>query len=62
MNPFLYRLMLAHARLDAELRSEQKRRAPDTFRLLRLKKLKLVIKDRMHRLMRPSRHAVASHA
>ena len=51
MNPFNYRLTLAHSKLDAEISREQKRRVPDPVRLLRLKKLKLAIKDRMHRLV-----------
>ena len=51
MNPFNYRMTLAHSRLDAEIRREQKRRVPDSWRLLRLKKLRLAIKDRMHRLL-----------
>ncbi len=51
MNPFNYRLTRAHNKLDEEIRSEQKRRAPDPWRLLRLKKLRLVIKDRMQRLI-----------
>ena len=49
MNPFFYRLTLAHSRLDAEIRREQKQRAPDPFRLLQLK---LAVKDRLHRLIR----------
>lgn len=59
MNPFFYRLILMHARLDAEVQSEQKRRAPDTFRLLRLKKLKLSLKDRMQRFLRSRLQKVA---
>lgn len=51
MNPFNYRLTLAHSKLDAEISREQKRRVPDSVLLLRLKKLKLAIKDRMHRLV-----------
>ena len=51
MNPFNYRLTRAHNKLDEELRSDQKRRAPDTWRMLRLKKLRLVIKDRLQRLI-----------
>ena len=51
MNPFNYRLTLAHSKLDAEISREQKRRVPDPVRLLRLKKLKLAIKDLMHRLV-----------
>ena len=49
MNPILYRLTLVHRRLDEEIRRELKRRVPDTLRLLRLKKLKLAVKDRLHR-------------
>ena len=55
MNPFSYRLTLAHSKLEAEICREQKRRVPDPMRLLRLKKLKLAIKDRMSRLV-ASRH------
>lgn len=46
-----YRLLVVHSKLDAEVRREHKRRFPDTVRLLRLKKLRLAIKDRMHRLV-----------
>ena len=49
MNEILYRLSLVHRRLDDEIRRELKRRAPDSLRLLRLKKLKLAVKDRLHR-------------
>ena len=49
MNAFLYRLSNIHRRLDDEIRRELKRRAPDTLRLLRLKKLKLAVKDRLYR-------------
>ena len=51
MKLFNYRLMLTHSRLEAEIQCELKRRNPDTWRLLRLKKLRLSIKDRMHRLI-----------
>ena len=51
MHPLIYRLTLVHRRLDEEIRNELKRRAPDTIRLLRLKKLKLAVKDRLHRLL-----------
>jgi uncharacterized protein len=51
MNPFFTRLIMIHARLDAEVRREHARLVPDALRLLRLKKLRLAIKDRMHRLM-----------
>ena len=51
MNFVTYRLALAHSKLDADISREQKRRIPDSWRLLRLKKLRLAIKDRMHRLI-----------
>ncbi len=55
MNAFLYRLSVIHRRLDDEIRSELKRRFPDNLRLLRLKKLKLAVKDRLHVHMLKSR-------
>ncbi len=51
MNATLYRLTAIHRRLDEEIRRELKRRFPDTLRLLRLKKLKLAVKDRLYRQM-----------
>jgi hypothetical protein len=50
MNATLYRLTVMHRRLDEEIRRELKRRFPDTIRLLRLKKLRLAIKDRLYRM------------
>ena len=50
MNALSYRLLLVHSKLDAEVHREHKRRFPDALRLLRLKKLRLAIKDRIHRL------------
>ncbi|HEX8444873.1 MAG TPA: DUF465 domain-containing protein [Allosphingosinicella sp.] len=50
MNATLYRLTVIHRRLDEEIRRELKRRFPDTVRLLRLKKLRLAIKDRLYRI------------
>lgn len=49
MNTFTYRLTVIHRRLDEEIRRELKRRFPDTIRLLRLKKLRLAVKDRLFR-------------
>ena len=49
MNVLTYRLTVIHRRLDEEIRRELKRRFPDTIRLLRLKKLRLAVKDRLHR-------------
>ncbi len=56
MNPIIYRLTVIHRRLDEEIRHELKRRLPDSMRLLRLKKLRLAVKDRLHRMLpkRPS--------
>jgi hypothetical protein len=54
MNPIIYRLKIVHARLEDEVRRELKRRWPDQSRLTRLKKLKLAIKDRLHRTARRS--------
>lgn len=49
MNPFIYRLKLIHRRLEDEVRRELKARFPDQGRVKRLKKLKLAIKDQLHR-------------
>ena len=50
MNRLFYRLTATHKKLDDEIRSEAKRPSPDRFRLLRLKILRLAVKDRLHRL------------
>jgi uncharacterized protein len=47
----ILRLRSRHERLSREIEKEQGRRAPDGFRIVRLKKLKLSIKNR---LVRPS--------
>ncbi|WP_324750928.1 YdcH family protein [Sphingomonas sp. LY54] len=49
MNPIIARMASVHRKLDDEIRRERKRRAPDVFRMQRLKKLKLAIKDRLYR-------------
>ena len=51
MNAFIYRLTFIHQGLDEAIRLELKRRAPNWVRLLRLKKLKLAVKDRLHNHM-----------
>ncbi|MFN3727725.1 MAG: DUF465 domain-containing protein [Allosphingosinicella sp.] len=59
MSNHRYRLTLMHQRLDEQIRLEMRRRLPDSIRLLRLKKLKLAIKDRlagMRLLRRPAAH------
>ncbi|WP_295489040.1 YdcH family protein [Sphingorhabdus sp. EL138] len=42
-----FRLMQYHQRIDRELRAEITRRWPDIFRVQKLKRLKLAIKDRL---------------
>lgn len=59
MNAHEYRLSLVHHRLETEIRREQTRTVPDSWRLLRLKKLKLAIKDRLHNMMRRGGGAIA---
>jgi uncharacterized protein len=50
MSNHTYRLMQYHQKLDDELRSEVRRSWPSFARIQRLKKLKLVVKDRLNRL------------
>jgi hypothetical protein len=57
VNAIAYRLTTIHRRLDEEIRRELTRRLPDSLRLLRLKRLKLAVKDRLHALMPKSRRA-----
>lgn len=49
MTHIFYRLTLIHRKLNDEIRREVTRRFPDSLRLLRLKKLKLAVKDRLQR-------------
>lgn len=62
MHPRLYRLMEKHQRVDTLLQIEQRRRWRDPFRIMRLKKLKLRIKDLIQRFAarsaRRTRHAM----
>ena len=51
MTAEVFRLMEAHQRIDEELRMESGRRRPDPFKMMRLKKLKLRIKDRLTGMM-----------
>lgn len=57
MSSRLFRLTEIHQRIDDALRREQKRRFPDLFRTMKLKKLKLRTKDLIHRLYRSPRRA-----
>lgn len=54
MSSSTYRLTQTHRRLDDAIASEMGRRLPDTLKLLRLKKLRLLVKDRLATLMRRS--------
>jgi uncharacterized protein len=44
-----FHLLSKHQQLDAALRRELARRWPDSARIANLKKLKLAVKDRLHR-------------
>ena len=52
MSHSTYRLTNIHRNLDDAIAREMKSRLPDSLRLLRLKKLKLAVKDRLSQLMR----------
>jgi uncharacterized protein len=52
MSNRLFRLLEQHQKLDAEIRRAQSYRIADPFEIVRLKKLKLSIKDRLVRLAR----------
>jgi len=55
MSDRVFRLLERHQKLDEALRLAQRRRLDDPFEIVRLKKLKLAIKDRMARLLRRPR-------
>ena len=55
MSDSVFRLMERHQKLDDALRLALRRTARDPFEIVRLKKLKLAIKDRMLRLLRRQR-------
>lgn len=50
MSMSVFRLMQLHRRIDDQILSELHRRMPDVFRLQKLKKTKLAVKDRLHRM------------
>jgi hypothetical protein len=54
MSASTYRLTHTHRRLDDAISMEMSRRLPDSLKLLRLKKLRLLVKDRLAKLMRRS--------
>jgi hypothetical protein len=47
MSNSTYRLTRIHRNLDEAIRAEMRRRLPDSLKLLRLKRLKLAVKDRL---------------
>jgi len=52
LNPYLFRLTQMHKKLDDAIRREVNRPAADRFRVIRLKKLRLAVKDRLSQVMR----------
>jgi hypothetical protein len=50
-----FRLMQYYQRIDRELRAEIARRWPDGFRIQKLKRLKLAVKDRLQNYARAIR-------
>ena len=50
MTARVFRLTQIHQRIDERLRLALKRRAPDNFEITRLKKMKLRVKDLIHRI------------
>jgi len=52
METLIYKLTLIHRKIDDEIRGELARRIPDSLKLLRLKKLRLAVKDRLYRRVR----------
>ena len=52
MTSTTYRLTQIHRSLDDAISKEMKHRVPNSFRLLRLKKLRLAVKDRLNAIMR----------
>ena len=50
MKTLIYRLTMIHRKIDDNIRGELARRFPDSIRLLRLKKLRLAVKDRLYRV------------
>ncbi len=50
MSDRIFRLLERHQKLDARLRSLQLARWSDPLEIVRLKKLKLMLKDRLSRL------------
>lgn len=49
---FLKSLIMKSAKIQQMIEDENKRKWPDTFRLLKLKKIRLTIKDKIFQLTR----------
>lgn len=49
MKSLFYKLTLLHRKIDDQIRGELARRFPDNMKLLRLKKMRLAVKDRLYR-------------
>lgn len=47
MSMTVFRMMQIHQKLDDQIAREKRSRMPDVFRLQKLKKLKLAVKDRL---------------
>ena len=45
-------LLFKSARVQREIENEQRQKSPDRFKLLRLKKIRLAIKDRLNRMLK----------
>ncbi|MCW1382094.1 YdcH family protein [Novosphingobium sp. KCTC 2891] len=59
MSDRTFRLLERHQKLDAALRAAQARFWVDPLEIVRLKKLKLAVKDRLSRLARSARVSAA---
>ncbi len=46
---FITNLLMRALRIEDAIKREQRKRMPDSFRLLQMKKLRLAIKDRLRR-------------
>ncbi len=50
-------LLFRHGVIDRAIQTEQQRTRPDSIRLLRLKRLRLALKDQLHRISAAMEHA-----
>ncbi|MBX7540494.1 DUF465 domain-containing protein [Qipengyuania sphaerica] len=54
-----FRLTQIHQKIDERLRLEQLKKSPDTLEISRLKRMKLRVKDALHRLLRTQKTVLA---